>query len=51
MEEWIEIRDTPYALEYLPDDFDQGLTYILEDEAGRGPDECTKMGFRLPGLM
>src|SRR5688572_14138288 len=32
LEEWIEIRDTPYALEYLPDDFDQDLTYIPEDE-------------------
>jgi hypothetical protein len=32
MEEWIEIRNTPYALDYFPDDFDQVLTYIQEDE-------------------
>jgi hypothetical protein len=32
LDEWIEIRDTPYALDYFPDDFDQDLTYISEDE-------------------
>jgi hypothetical protein len=32
LEEWIEIRDTPYALDSFPDDFDQVLSYIPEDE-------------------
>lgn len=32
LEEWFEIRDTPYRLGYFPDDFDQILTFILEDE-------------------
>jgi hypothetical protein len=28
LEEWIKFRDTPYALHYFPDDFDQSLTYM-----------------------
>jgi hypothetical protein len=34
LEEWTKFRDTPYALRYFPDDFDQALTYIQEDELG-----------------
>jgi hypothetical protein len=29
---WTEIRNTSYTLKYFPDDFDQDLTYIPEDE-------------------
>lgn len=32
LDEWIKISNTPYALEYFPDDFDRTLTYIPEDE-------------------
>lgn len=32
LEEWIKFRDKPNALHYFPDDFDQGLTCIQEDE-------------------
>jgi hypothetical protein len=32
LEEWIEIRDIHCTLDYFPDDFDQGLTYIPEIE-------------------
>jgi hypothetical protein len=32
LDEWIEIRNKPYALDYFPDDFDQVLTYLQEDE-------------------
>jgi hypothetical protein len=28
LEEWIKFRDTPNALDYFPDDFDQLLTYV-----------------------
>jgi hypothetical protein len=28
LDEWIKVRDTPYALDYFPDDFDQSLTYM-----------------------
>jgi hypothetical protein len=28
LEEWIKFRDTPYALHYFPDDFDQTSTYM-----------------------
>jgi hypothetical protein len=38
LEKWIEIRDTPYVLDYFPDDFDQALTYISEDEVERERD-------------
>jgi hypothetical protein len=36
LDEWIRFRDTPYALDYFPDDFDQLLTYISEDELEKG---------------
>jgi hypothetical protein len=32
LEEWIQIQDTSYALDYFPDDFDRDLIYMLEDE-------------------
>jgi hypothetical protein len=32
LDDWIKIRDTPYAIDYFPDDFDHLLTYIPEDE-------------------
>jgi hypothetical protein len=32
LDDWIELRDTPYAFRYFPDDFDQTLTCISEDE-------------------
>jgi hypothetical protein len=32
LEEWIQIRNTPYALDCFPDDFDQDLTYTLEGD-------------------
>ena len=36
LEEWIKFRDTPYALHYFPDDFDQVLTYLSEDDLEKG---------------
>jgi hypothetical protein len=36
MEEWIEFRDTSYAFDYFPDDFDQLLTCMPEDELEKG---------------
>ena len=35
LDDWIELRDTSYALRYFPDDFDQALTYMSGDEEGR----------------
>jgi hypothetical protein len=32
LDEWIELRDTPHALRYFPDDFDQTLTCMTVDE-------------------
>jgi hypothetical protein len=32
-DKWIELRDGPHALDYFPDNFDQLLTYISEDES------------------
>ena len=28
IDEWIKFRDTSYALDYFPDDFNQTLTYM-----------------------
>lgn len=36
IDEWFRIRDTSYALDYFPDDFDQGLTYVPENELDKG---------------
>lgn len=30
-DEWIELTNTLHELDYFPDDFDQSLTYLLED--------------------
>lgn len=34
--EWIKLRDTPFALDYFPDDFDQVLTHIAENGTEEG---------------
>jgi len=39
LDDWIEIRDTPYALRYFPDDFDQTLTHISGDVVGQQTQE------------
>ena len=40
MDDWIELRDTPYALKHFPDDFDQTLTFVSGDEGvGTQPEE------------
>lgn len=36
LEDWIKFRDTPYALDYFPDDFDQSFTYISEEDLEKG---------------
>ncbi|MGH9984822.1 MAG: hypothetical protein ACRD8W_12800 [Nitrososphaeraceae archaeon] len=36
IDEWIKIRDRPYALNYFPDGFGQTLTYIPENELEKG---------------
>ena len=36
LDDWIKFRDTPYALNYFPDDFDQILTYTPENELEKG---------------
>lgn len=36
LDEWIKFRDTPYALDYFPDDFDQSLTYMPEHGLEKG---------------
>jgi hypothetical protein len=39
LDEWIKFRDTPYALDYFPDNFDQSLTYMTNEyELEKGQD-------------
>lgn len=40
--------NTPYALDYFPDDFEQVFTYVSEDELERARSR-KETGFRLPG--
>jgi hypothetical protein len=39
LNEWIQLRGTPYALEYFPDDFDEVWTHIIENELNEDSDE------------
>lgn len=36
IDEWIKFRDTSYALDYFPGDFDQSFTYLSEDDLEEG---------------
>ncbi len=36
LDRWVVLSDTPYALSYFPDDFDQVLTYTSESELEKG---------------
>ncbi|MGH9977984.1 MAG: hypothetical protein ACRD8Z_19435, partial [Nitrososphaeraceae archaeon] len=38
LDKWIELSNTPHALDYFPDDFDQILTCPSEYELGKGLD-------------
>jgi hypothetical protein len=39
LDDWIELRDTPYAFGCFPDDFDQTLIGMLKDEIAQGERE------------
>ena len=53
LDKWIELRDTPYALNYFPDDFDQILTYTPENELekGKGREDVKKWNSDFIELM
>ena len=42
LNEWIQLRGTPYALEYFPDDFDRFQTFLTESELKDGDDRTRK---------
>ena len=44
LNDWIQLRGTPYALQYLPDDFDKFQTFLTESELKDG-DEQTRKGY------
>lgn len=50
-DEWIEIRNTPYALKYFPDDFDQDSAYIREDEVVQELEDVRKWDSDYQELM
>jgi hypothetical protein len=41
LNDWIQLRETSYALEYFPDDFDRSHTFLTESEL-KNSDEQTK---------
>ena len=41
LNEWIQLRGTPYALQYFPDDLDRSHTFLTESEL-KNSDEQTK---------
>jgi hypothetical protein len=42
LDEWIQLKGTPYALEYFPDDFDKCQTFLTESELKVSDDETRK---------
>jgi hypothetical protein len=45
LNEWIQLRGTPFALECFPDDYDNFRTFLTENELENG-DEQTKKWYR-----
>ena len=41
LNDWIQLRGTPYALQYFPDDFDRSHTFLTESEL-KDSDEQTR---------
>ena len=41
LNDWIQLRGTPYALQYFPDDFDRSRTFLTESEL-KDTDEQTR---------
>jgi hypothetical protein len=42
LNEWIQFKGIPYALQYFPDDFDNPETFLTEDELKDSDDETRK---------
>jgi len=42
LNDWIQLRGTPYALEYFPDDFDRSQTFLTESELKDGDEQTRK---------
>ena len=42
LNDWIQLRGTPYALEYFPDDFDEVWAHIIESEIEEDGDDQKK---------
>ncbi len=42
LNEWIQLRGTPYALECFPDDYDKFWTFLTESELRNGDDQTRK---------
>src|SRR6185437_3136979 len=40
--DWIQLRETPYALQYFPDDFDNIQTFLKESDLKNGDDQTRK---------
>ena len=42
LNDWIQLRGTPYALQYFPDDFDRSHTFLTESELKDSDDQTRK---------
>jgi hypothetical protein len=43
IDEWIKFKNTPYALDYFPDEFDHELTHMPENELENGQERSKDM--------
>jgi hypothetical protein len=51
LDEWIQLKGTPYALECFPDDFDKCQTFLTESELKVSDDKTRKWYFDYLDLM
>jgi hypothetical protein len=51
LNEWIQLRGTPYALQYFPDDFDRSHTFLTESELKESDEQTRKRYSDYLGLM
>lgn len=42
LNEWIQLKGTPYTLDYFPDDFDEVQTFLIESELKVSDDKTRK---------
>jgi hypothetical protein len=51
LNEWIQLKGTPYALQYFPDDFDNPQTFLTESDLKNSDEQTRKWYYDYMDLM